>query len=158
MTTDPRIRQLAEARYRNGYGATAADAWDNLDPSLREYLTNEAAAWLRAAVEAGIAPSTERPTDDHDAVYVDEEGLLYGEYRTVPASDCVVRLVWGQRAGRVDAGAERPLRRRVPPHRLERVTPPPSRGPAPDHHTPSHPRRPAPCRSTAPATAPSTSP
>ncbi|MBB5932358.1 hypothetical protein [Streptomyces echinatus] len=94
MTTDPRIRQLAEARYRNGYGATAADAWDNLDPSLREYLTNEAAAWLRAAVEAGIAPSTERPTDDHDAVYVDEEGLLYGEYRTVPASDCVVRLVW----------------------------------------------------------------
>ncbi|MEU6597903.1 hypothetical protein [Streptomyces flaveolus] len=94
MTSDPRIRQLAEARYRNGYGATAADAWDNLDASLRQHLTNEAAAWLRAAVEAGIAPSAERPSDDHDAVYVDGEGLLYAEYRTVPVSDAVLRLVW----------------------------------------------------------------
>jgi hypothetical protein len=94
QTADPRIRQLAESRYRNGYGATAADAWDNLDPSLRNYLTNEAAAWLRAAVEAGIAPSAERPTDDHDAVYVDDEGLLYAEYRTTPVSDALLRLVW----------------------------------------------------------------
>ena len=94
MTTDPRIRTLAEARYRNGYGATAANAWDTLDPALRQQLTNEAAAWLRAAVEAGIAPLAERPTDKHMAVYVDDEGFLYGEYPTIPESDSILRLVW----------------------------------------------------------------
>jgi hypothetical protein len=94
MTTDPRALQLAEARYRNGYGATAADAWDTLDAHLRQHLINEAAAWLRAAVEAGIAPLAERPTDKHMAVYVDDEGFLYGEYPTVPESDSILRLVW----------------------------------------------------------------
>lgn len=94
--TDPRIRQLAEARYRDGYGQTAADAWDQLDPSLRQYLTNEAEAWLKAAVEAGLAPPAERPTPDHSAVWIDEQGFLYSEYQTSPPShgDAILRLVW----------------------------------------------------------------
>jgi uncharacterized glyoxalase superfamily protein PhnB len=96
MTSDPRIVQLAEARYRNGYGATAADAWDTLDASLRQHLTNEAAAWLRAAVEAGLMPPADRPTPDHDAVLLDNHGQLWGEYQTSPPShgDAILRLVW----------------------------------------------------------------
>jgi hypothetical protein len=94
--TDPRVQQLAEARYRNGYGAWAEDAWDQLDPSIRQYLTNEAEAWLRAAVATGIAPPAERPSDNHSAVWLDEAGFLYGEYQTVPSShgDALLRLVW----------------------------------------------------------------
>jgi hypothetical protein len=96
--TDPRIIQLAEARYRNGYGVTSEDAWDGLDPALKQYLTEEAAHWLRAAVEAGIAPSAERPTPDHDAIWLDEEGFIYGEYQTSPpnplADAAILRLVW----------------------------------------------------------------
>jgi len=95
---DPRILQLAESRYRNGYGAVGEDAWDNLDPALRQQLINEAGAWLRAAVEAGIAPSAERPSDKHDAVWVDDEGFLWGEYQTSPptplAKAAILRLVW----------------------------------------------------------------
>ncbi|MEH0417863.1 hypothetical protein [Streptomyces sp. B21-083] len=95
-TTDPRALQLAESRYRNGYGQWAADAWDQLDTSLRQHLIGEAAAWLRAAVEAGIAPPANRPTDQHSAVYLDDEGFLYGEYQTSPSSDgdAILRLVW----------------------------------------------------------------
>ncbi|UOB09119.1 hypothetical protein MQE23_08640 [Streptomyces sp. HP-A2021] len=96
MSTDPRALQLAEARYRNGYGAWAADAWDNLDAALRQHLIGEAAAWLKAAVAAGLVPPADRPTPEHDAVYVDDEGYLYSEYRTVPESDSVVRLVWAR--------------------------------------------------------------
>lgn len=89
-TVDPRIQKLAESRYRNGYGAWAEDAWDTLDAALRQQLTNEAAAWLLAAVKAGLMPPAERPTDKHMAVYLDEEGLLYGEYD----GDDILRLVW----------------------------------------------------------------
>lgn len=89
-TTDPRIRQLAEARYRTGYGPVDEDAWDTLDPSLRQQLTNEAEAWLRAAIAAGIVPAAERPSDKHMAVYLDEEGFLYGEYD----GDAILRLRW----------------------------------------------------------------
>ncbi|WP_405673235.1 hypothetical protein [Streptomyces sp. NBC_01530] len=96
MTTDPRIRQLAESRYRNGYGATAEDAWDTLDPVLRQRLIDEAAAWLRAAVEAGLMPTAERPTGKHDAILLDSYGQIWGEYQTSPPShgDAILRLVW----------------------------------------------------------------
>ena len=94
MTNDPRTLRFAESRYRNGYGAWAEDAWDQLDPILRQRLISEAGAWLSAAVKAGIAPPAERPSDKHMAVYVDDEGLLYGEYPTAPPSDSILRLVW----------------------------------------------------------------
>jgi hypothetical protein len=112
MTTDRRIRQLAEARQQIGhetYGSTAN--WNSLKPDEQQLFLTEAAAWLRAAVEAGIAPLAERPTDKHMAVYVDDEGFLYGEYPTVPESDCILRLVWDSdmaesKAELEDQGAE----------------------------------------------------
>lgn len=94
-TTDPRARQLAEAVHGIAREkATTLPAWPDLSLSERDKATAEAWLWLRAAVAAGIAPPVERPTDKHDAVYVDDEGLLYGEYRTIPRSDSIIRLVW----------------------------------------------------------------
>jgi len=97
MTSDPRARKLAEARQQVGhqaYGSTAN--WNTLKPDEQQLFIEEAAAWLRAAVEAGIAPMAERPTDNHSAVWVDDEGFLYGEYQTSPSShgDAILRLVW----------------------------------------------------------------
>jgi hypothetical protein len=45
-------------------------------------------------LRAGVA--SERPTEDHDGVYVDEQGFLYGEYQASPRTDEVylLRLQW----------------------------------------------------------------
>jgi hypothetical protein len=50
-----------------------------------------------------------RPSDDHDAVYVDDEGLLYSEYRTAPRTDEVylLRLVWANEMAQSKAELER---------------------------------------------------
>lgn len=97
MTTDPRARHLAEAAHRVAREkATKLPEWKHLPLTERDKVTAEARLWLRAAIEAGIAPTAERPTDDHDAVYVDELGFLYGEYRSAPATTEVhlLRLQW----------------------------------------------------------------
>ncbi|MFF2502153.1 hypothetical protein ACFVTY_01970 [Streptomyces sp. NPDC058067] len=60
--TDPRIVQLAEARYRDSYGATSEDAWDQLDTGLKQFLTGEAEAWLNAAISIGLLSSAETHT------------------------------------------------------------------------------------------------
>lgn len=60
--SDPRIVQLAEARYRDGYGATSEDAWDALDAGLKQFLTGEAEAWLNAAISIGLLPPADHPT------------------------------------------------------------------------------------------------
>lgn len=105
--TDPRIRRLAEAVHELArQKATKLPTWPDLSLSEREKAVAEARLWLRAVVEAGIAPAAERPTDRHDAVYVDEEGLLYGEYRTSPPSDCLVRLVWASEMAQSKGGLE----------------------------------------------------
>ncbi|MDX3019901.1 hypothetical protein [Streptomyces acidiscabies] len=93
--TDPRARHLAEHMHLLARRtAHRLPAWNDLPLSERTRLTAEARVWLQAAVEAGLAPTTERPTDRHDAVWVDDEGLLYAEYRTTPESDAIGRLVW----------------------------------------------------------------
>jgi hypothetical protein len=94
--SDPRVLALAKARQQITHENTthAVPQWDGLSKGGQQIRLQEAAAWLRAAVEAGIAPLADRPTDKHEAVYVDDEGFLYGEYRTVPPSDSIVRLVW----------------------------------------------------------------
>jgi hypothetical protein len=96
--TDPRIIQLAESRYRNGYGVVGEEAWDGLDAYLKQQLISGAEAWLNAAVAAGLMPPAERPTSDHDAIWVDEQGFVYGEYQTSPptplADAAILRLVW----------------------------------------------------------------
>lgn len=58
---DPRARQLAEAVHGLArQKATKLLAWQDLPISERERGTTEARLWLRAAVEAGIAPPSER--------------------------------------------------------------------------------------------------
>ncbi|MEU6222269.1 hypothetical protein [Streptomyces sp. NPDC047042] len=65
-TADPRARKLAETRLRiahEPYGTTAS--FGRLRPDEQHLLIEEAATWLRAAVEAGIAPpAAEQPTDE----------------------------------------------------------------------------------------------
>lgn len=97
QSTDPRARQLAEHRQRIAHeGISYLPAWGDLTGEEREQSIREAAKWLRAAVEAGIAPPAERPTDKHDAVWVDNHGQLWAEYQTSPSShgDAILRLVW----------------------------------------------------------------
>lgn len=97
MTTDPRIRQLAEAMNRIAEeGPGTPRSWNDLIGTEQNRLLQEAANWLRAAIEAGIAPLAERPTDKHDAVWLDDDGWLWGEYQTSPPShgDAILRLVW----------------------------------------------------------------
>ncbi|MGW0942934.1 hypothetical protein ACWD4O_10330 [Streptomyces sp. NPDC002623] len=97
MTTDLRALKLAQHRQRIAHeGISYLPAWNDLTDVEREQSTREAATWLRAAVEAGIAPAAERPTPEHNAVWIDDEGFLYGEYQTSPPShgDAILRLVW----------------------------------------------------------------
>ncbi|MEV6014692.1 hypothetical protein [Streptomyces sp. NPDC051997] len=99
MTTDPRALTLAKSRQQRAHNADGITArWDNLQPSEQRLLLAEAGAWLRAAVAAGIAPPAERPSPKHSAIWLDEEGFLYGEYQTSPpaplADAAILRLVW----------------------------------------------------------------
>lgn len=90
---DPRARLLAEHRQRIAHEAFGSTAnWNNFTPEEQKILAEEAATWLRAAVEAGIAPLA----DKHDAVWLDNFGQLWGEYQTSPPShgDAILRLVW----------------------------------------------------------------
>ncbi|MWA08815.1 hypothetical protein [Streptomyces sp. BA2] len=99
MSTDPRIRQLARRRQDMAHEEFSGNpSWEQLRSESKAVLLFEAEEWLRAAVEAGIAPTAERPSRDHSAVWVDEEGFLYGEYQTSPptllADAAILRLVW----------------------------------------------------------------
>lgn len=88
-STDPRAMQLAESRYRNGYGPTVADGWDTLDPSTRQFLVSEAESWLGAAVAAGlmarVAPTAEdlAAADDPTQLRWGLDDVLYGDDDTV---------------------------------------------------------------------------
>lgn len=52
----------------------------------------EDARALLAEHAADVQPK--RPSDDHAAVYLDDEGGLWAEYPTVPPSDSILPLVW----------------------------------------------------------------
>lgn len=56
---DPRVRQLAEARWRLTTGGSRMD-WLALGKNNPEALIQEARDWMRAAVGAGILPPPER--------------------------------------------------------------------------------------------------
>ena len=99
MTDHPLTRAiaLAEARQRIAHNAISyLPAWDDLTDEERQQSIREAANWLRAAVEAGIAPLAERPTDKHAAVWLDDDGGLWSEYQTIPSSegDAILPLAW----------------------------------------------------------------
>lgn len=119
MTTDPRTLQLAKNMHRLAREkATKLPEWKDLPLSEREKATTEARLWLRAAVEAGIAPVADRPTDKHDAVWVDSwrvpDQPVVARRRDPPPRVGVRSVLLQAR----DGGRGR----RVPPHRLERVT------------------------------------
>jgi hypothetical protein len=74
--TDPRIRHLAEARWRMETGGSRMD-WLCLGKDNPEALIREAREWVRAAVAAGIIPP---PSSDpawkaaaHTAANTDDE-------------------------------------------------------------------------------------
>ncbi|MEU8473747.1 hypothetical protein [Streptomyces hygroscopicus] len=56
--TDPRVRQLAEARWRITTGGTRM-GWLSLGKNNPDALIQEARDWIRAAVAAGILPPPE---------------------------------------------------------------------------------------------------
>lgn len=94
---DPRVGELAKRRYNAAHvGRGDEPLWDQLPGQQRDDLEQEAADWLRAAVEAGIAPPAARPSREHDAVWLDNNGRLWGEYQTCPPSngDAILPLVW----------------------------------------------------------------
>ena len=65
-TTDPRALDLAKTRHRiahEAYGATPD--WDGFNPVEKTLFVEEAAVWLRAAVEAGIV---DRPPSRRDVL------------------------------------------------------------------------------------------
>ncbi|WP_406122964.1 hypothetical protein OHQ89_12425 [Streptomyces canus] len=96
--TDPRARQLAKRRQDMAHesGSGLNPSWEQLGKENQAALLSEAAEWLRAAVEARIAPFAERPSDKHDAILLDNYGQIWGEYQTSPPShgDAILRLVW----------------------------------------------------------------
>ncbi|MFI1485703.1 hypothetical protein [Streptomyces sp. NPDC020747] len=98
MTTDPRALQLAQHRQHITHENTngSVQLWDGLTKGAQQIKVQEAEAYLRAAVEAGLMPPADRPTDKHSAIWLDEEGFVYGEYQTSPSShgDAILRLVW----------------------------------------------------------------
>ena len=94
---DPRARTLAEHLHRIvREKADNLPSWDDLALSERERAVADARLWLRAAIEAGIAPLADRPSDKHDAILLDNHGQIWGEYQTSPPShgDAILRLVW----------------------------------------------------------------
>lgn len=76
-STDPRAVQFAESRYRNGYGPTVAESWDELRPSTRQLLVSEAESWLGAAIAAGLMPPA-APTAEDLAAADDPTHLRWG--------------------------------------------------------------------------------
>jgi hypothetical protein len=96
--TDPRARLLAQRRQNTAHesGSGLNPGWDQLAPQDQKILLGEAEEWLRAAVEAGLMPLAERPSDGHSAVWLDEYGDLWAEYPTSPPSygDAILPLVW----------------------------------------------------------------
>lgn len=94
---EARALTLAQARHRGWHeGSGRIPRWTDLPERDRELVLKEARDWLRAAASAGLVPPAEPPSPEHDRVYVDDEGFLYTDYRTVPAGDEVVRVVWDE--------------------------------------------------------------
>lgn len=94
---DPRARELARRRQDIAHEASGINpGWDQLDAQQQKILLGEAEEWLRAAVEAKLVPMAERPTDKHDAIWLDSYGEVWGEYQTSPPShgDAILRRVW----------------------------------------------------------------
>jgi hypothetical protein len=91
---DPRVLALAAARQQISHEGVHNPTWNELTTREQEGGLLDAWNYLHAAIRAGLAPAATPPTDKHMAVWVDDEGLLYADYPTVPAGDDVLRVVW----------------------------------------------------------------
>lgn len=62
---DPRIQRLAQRRQDIAHesGSGLNPSWDQLSQQDQRLLLGEAEEWLRAAVETGIAPPTDRAAE-----------------------------------------------------------------------------------------------
>jgi hypothetical protein len=93
---DPRALALAKARQQISHEGMFNPTWDELTAHEQEMSRLDALNYLHAAIRAGLIPADNPPTDRHDRVYVDDEGFLYTDYRTVPPGDELVRLFWDE--------------------------------------------------------------
>ena len=93
---DPRVVALAKARRQIAHERNGNATYGELTSREKEDVLWDALHFLNAAMRAGLIPSDTPPSDEHDRVYVDDEGFLYTDYRTVPAGDEVVRVVWDE--------------------------------------------------------------
>lgn len=98
-TTDPRALQLAKTRQQLAHRDVGSTAdWNNFTASEQRLLVEEAATFLRAAVEAGIAPTVERPTDEQPAVPDTLSAWLYQRFAVIHGAPAWDRLADGDRA------------------------------------------------------------
>ncbi|MFJ8443982.1 hypothetical protein [Kitasatospora griseola] len=91
MEQDPRAEQLAAAYWRNTEWGSAA--WERLKPQVRAELTGQADAWLRAAQAAGIAAPAAAPSEDHTALWLDDQGGVWNDVPTSDGGDLTLPLV-----------------------------------------------------------------
>ncbi|MGA5182933.1 hypothetical protein [Streptomyces pseudogriseolus] len=94
--TDPRAVALAQHHHNLArHNGADVPAWELLPELDREKAVREAAAWLRAAVDAGIAPAADRPTRDHSAILLDDDDQPWAEYPAADSiDDAIVPLIW----------------------------------------------------------------
>lgn len=93
--TDPRVTAVAKARQQLAHDGTGyVPAWGDLTDQEREQSLPEARNYLEAAICAGLIPAATPPSDDHEAVYLDDHDEVWADYPTSPPGDYVLRLVW----------------------------------------------------------------
>lgn len=83
---------LAIGAHRNGQ-ASDGQGWFRDDADMAECYALADALLPVMQVECSNGPLS---SPDHIGVYVDDQGLLYTDYPTVPSGDHVVRLAWDE--------------------------------------------------------------
>ncbi|MFD9592057.1 hypothetical protein ACFWA9_04770 [Kitasatospora sp. NPDC059973] len=88
---DPRAERLAAAYWNH----TRPDsvAWARLKPEIRAELTEQADTWLRAAQAAGIVAPPAAPSEDHTALWLDDQGGVWNDVPTSDGGDLALPLV-----------------------------------------------------------------
>ncbi|WP_282206818.1 hypothetical protein [Kitasatospora fiedleri] len=80
MEHDPRAEQLATAYWSR----TRPVAWNRLKSEVQAELVEQAGIWLHAALAAGLLAPATAPSEDHTALWLDDQG---GVWNGVPTSD-----------------------------------------------------------------------
>ncbi|WP_049653494.1 hypothetical protein [Kitasatospora sp. MY 5-36] len=91
MEHDSRAEQLAAAYWN--HTRTNSVAWSRLKPEVRAGLTGQADTWLRAALSAGIVAPAAAPSEDHTALWLDDQGGVWNDVPTSAGGDLALPLV-----------------------------------------------------------------